>query len=126
MTEKQLSDIVSGYMLRQYPNVLFRFDFGADAKMSINQAKRMKKLNGKWNRGFVDLFIYTARKRFHGLAIELKVVSPFKADGELKKNKHLEEQREIHKKLISEGYAVFFTVGFNETKEKIDLYLKED
>lgn len=64
---------------------------------------------------------------YNGLYLELKAEgnSPFKKDGSLKKDEHLEEQEEMLEALRSRGYKAEFAVGFEEAKELIDDYLGE-
>lgn len=125
MTERQLTDLVANYLQIKYPNIIYRFDYGADLKMTIGQATRMKKLHGKGSKGFVDLFIYEARHGYFGLGLELKVVNPYKKNGEIKKNEHLQRQGELHQKMSEKGYFADFVTGWEEVKEKIDWYLNE-
>jgi len=122
-TESTLASKVSNYLQIQYPSVMFQYSIGADVRLPINTAKRLHRLNGRWSRGFVDLFIYEAKNGYCGLGIELKAVTPFKKDGTLKKNSHVESQDNFHKKLRDQGYKCEFAVGFDDTKKLIDEYL---
>ncbi len=124
MSESILAQKISNYLSLQYPKIMFQYSTGADVRLPIHIAKRLHKLNGRWSKGFVDLFIYEARNGYYGLAIELKIVSPFKKDGSLKKNEHLERQNAVHEMLRHRGYKVKFGCGFDETKKIIDDYLK--
>ena len=69
-----------------------------------------------------DLIIFEARRGYNGLLIELKVNSPFKKDGVLNKNEHLEGQQETILSLNEKGYKACFSTGFEETKRLIDWY----
>ena len=62
---------------------------------------------------------------YNGLYLELKAEgnSPFKKDGTLKKDQHLEEQNEVLNHLREKGYAAYFAVGFEEAQKLIDDYL---
>ena len=111
---------IAQFMRFQYPNVIFHFDL-AGLNLSKAQAGMMKAIQG--GRGFPDLFIAHANKGYHGLFLELKTVTPFKKDGTLKKDEHLEIQQQIHKRLRKEGYYGGFVVGFKETTEVIKNYL---
>lgn len=124
ISEKELAQQVAKYIQAQYPGVIFRYDAAADLRMTIGQAQRLKSLHGKRNRGYPDLFIAKVKGRYGGLFVELKVDSPYKKDGKLKKSKHLEEQANLHVELIAAGYRVVFAVGFDEAKEYIDNYIK--
>ena len=121
--EDNLENMVSEYLQSRYPQVIFRFDSSAGAKKTMFQAQRFKKLHGKRTRGHPDLFLYEARGGYHGLLIELKVVTPFKKDGTLKKSEHLEIQAARHEELRERGYKVEFGVGFDKVKRIIDEYL---
>jgi len=124
--EDILEEMVAEYLQRVYNAVLFHFDIGAGRKTTMFQATRAKRLHGKWSRGYPDLFIAVSNKYYHGLYIELKAdgKSPFKKDGKLKKDKHLEIQNNIHQVLRDEGYSCGFAVGFVEAKEVIDEYME--
>lgn len=62
---------------------------------------------------------------YNGLYLELKAEgnSPFKKDGTLKKDQHLEEQDKYLQTLRGKGYKAEFATGFNEAKKIIDDYL---
>ena len=117
---------LSRYLSEEYPTVLYRFDVGADVKLSINQASKFSKLQGMWSRGYPDLFIAKTNKYYAGLYLELKAdgASPYKKDGALKKNRHLEMQDFIHRHLRDEGYQVFFVTGLEEAIKKVDEYME--
>jgi hypothetical protein len=73
-----------------------------------------------------DLLILEPRNGYSGLFIELKIDTPFKKDGTIKAstNNHLKGQFESIELLKKKGYKACFAVGFDETKEIIDDYLK--
>jgi hypothetical protein len=71
------------------------------------------------------LIILEPKGKFHGLCIELKIKSPFKKNGELLKNEHLEGQQKSIFDLQQKGYFAKFSVGFDETKELIDWYMSQ-
>ena len=120
--EYQLSKAVHTYLRLQYPQVLFHFDL-AGLNLSRAQAGMTKAI--QHSKGFPDLFIARACGRYHGLFIELKVVSPYLKDGKtLKKNEHLERQHKNHLQLSSQSYYAVFGTGFDECKEIIDTYLQ--
>jgi len=121
--ESNLASNVAKFMQVQFPTAIYQYTIGADVRLPINTARRLHKLNGRWSKGFVDIFIYEARNGYHGLAIELKAVTPFKKNGELKKDSHLENQANFHKELEARGYKAIFTTGFEETVEAIREYL---
>jgi hypothetical protein len=120
--EDSLAQQVATYLNTQYPKVIYHFDTGSGGRTTIGLAMRNKRLN-KW-RGYPDLFICECKGLYGGLFIELKAESIFKKDGELKKNAHIEEQRDVLNNLMSKGYYAMFGVGFEDCKRIIDEYLK--
>lgn len=129
MSEHQLYEKVARYLQMYYPDVVYRFDLAADLKLTVGQASKHKRLHPK--RGYPDLFVANHHYDledcvdYHGLYLEIKAEgnSPFKKDGTLKKDEHLEEQNEMLKKLRAKGYKAVFAVGFEEAKQIIDDYL---
>lgn len=122
--EETIAQAISYYMQLEHKDIIFRFDYGADVKQSIGQAKKMKQLQGVNSRGFPDLTIYEPINEFHGLLIEMKAITPFKKDGTLKKSEHLKEQQEYHERLRAKGYYVTFATGYDEIKSVIVNYLE--
>ena len=133
MSEHQLYVLVAEYLQAQYPDVVYRFDLAADLKLTVGQAKKHKRLHP--TRGYPDLFIAEPAPRcidggwnneWHGLYIEIKKdgESPFKKDGTLKKDQHLEEQQEMLERLEFRGYKAVFGVGFDEITKIIDDYMR--
>jgi hypothetical protein len=122
--EATLAQQVSDYLTLAYPKVIFRFDYGADVRLTMNQAKKMKALQGRNSKGYPDLFIAQPNKDYAGLYLELKATTPFKKDGTLKKSEHLEKQQERHIQLIEAGYMATFSTGLKETINFIDNYMK--
>lgn len=124
--EQILTEQVSRFMQMQFPNVIFKFDLASDQKLTIQQASRNSNLHGKWSRGSPDLTIFEKRGEYGALFLELKAEgkSPFKKNGELKKNDHLETQDKYHQELRKRGYKVEFSTGFDETILKIRAYLR--
>ena len=70
-----------------------------------------------------DLIIFEPKRDYAGLFIELKVKSPFKKDGTLLKNDHLEGQQNTINDLSKLGYKAMFCTGFEEFKIAVDEYL---
>jgi hypothetical protein len=109
------------YLKLQYPNVIFNADMSG-IKLSIGQAMKQKKLG--MPKGYPDLFIAEPNGTYNGLFIELK-----KSGLKLKKkdgswiNEHIEEQAQMYK-LNLRGYYATFCIGFNEAKQTIDNYFK--
>lgn len=130
--EHQLYEKIARYLQENYPDVIYRFDIAADLKLTKGQAAKHKRLHPK--RGYPDLFIAQSAPRcidgswkyeYYGLYLEIKAEgnSPFKKDGSLKKDEHLEEQEEMLEALRSKGYKAEFATGFEEAKKLIDDYL---
>lgn len=123
--EYQLQKAICQYLDLQFPDVLYLSDTVASVKLTIPQAARNKAIQ---KQGFKcpDLLILEPRNGWHGLFIELKTKSPFKKNGELLKNEHLEGQWETIEKLNRKGYKACFSWSFDQTKEIIDGYMKEE
>lgn len=148
MSESELQEAVAGYLVRQYPDVMFHSDFGSGVKLTPAQARRQKCQNG-YRKGWPDLFIAQHRAWLeprqnslqlgltldaygraccemieYGLFLELK-----KEGTRLKKKngdwatEHISEQAEVIEKLRQRGYCAEFAVGFEEAKRIIDEYL---
>lgn len=129
MTEHEMYMQIADYMRYQYPDVIYRFDLAADLKLSIGQAKKHKRLQGR--RGYPDLFIaepafdFNRSRDIHGLFLEIKRpdVKIYKKNGELVANEHIREQAAVLDELRQRGYMAEFACGFDEAKKIIDWYL---
>lgn len=132
MTEAQLQANVAMYLRMQYPDVMFKSDFGSGVKLSPYQA-RMQKLQSGGKRGWPDLFIAEPVPRcvdggwkdeWHGLFIELKREGTRlkKKDGSWA-SEHIAEQYDVLDRLQFRGYRAEFAVGFEEAVNLIDEYL---
>lgn len=127
MTEHEMYMQIADYMRYQYPDVIYRFDLAADLKLSIGQAKKHKRLQGR--RGYPDLFVAEVRsledKYYHGLFIELKKAGTriYRKDGRLVSDAHIREQFDMLEQLRQRGYKAEFACGFDEAKKIIDEYL---
>lgn len=123
-SEHSLYEQIARYLQQQYPNVIYRFDLAADIKLTPGQAAKHHRLHPK--RGYPDLFIAESSSKDHGLYLEIKTESnsPYKKDGTLKKDKHLEEQAKMLERLRARGYKAEFGVGIEECKKIIDEYLR--
>ena len=129
MREHEMYIQIADYMRYQYPEVIYRFDLAADLKLSIGQAKKHKRLQGR--RGYPDLFVAEARRlgdRYYaGLFIELKKAGTriYRKDGRLVSDAHIREQFDMLEQLRQRGYMAEFACGFDEAKKIIDEYLGE-
>lgn len=132
MKESDLHKQICNYIRYQYPKVLFNTDLSG-LKLSIGQAAKVKNLRSC--NGFPDIVIYEQKEYWDAdnfyanscaLFLEVKKESPYlKAHSkELKKNKHIQMQSEVHYILRDKGYFVEFVWTFDMAKELIDWYLK--
>jgi len=124
--EEQLKESISAYLRLQYPKVIYRFDIAADIFLPIGVARKSKRIH-KHEKGYPDLFIAEMRSGYGGYFLELKkdAYEVFtKKEGRFKKKVHLIEQLEFLERLAKKGYKVDWGLGFDDTKEKIDNYLK--
>ena len=120
--EYDLQANVCHWLDLQFPTALYMSDTVASLKLTKRQAVRNKAIQKD---GFKtpDLLIFEPRGKYKGLFIELKVKSPYKLNGELLKNKHLEGQQKTINDLIKRGYYATFSTGFDETIEIIKKYM---
>ena len=130
MDERTIHQQVCDFIRYQYPKIIFNTDLSGATKLTINQARRMKRLRS--SKGFPDLVIYEKRGNYGALFIELK------KDGVnlLKKrivdsygepafaSDHLREQNEMMERLREKGYKCEFAVGYNSAVKIINDYLK--
>jgi hypothetical protein len=122
--EYHLQKQICQWLEYQHPNVLFLSDTVASVRLTIPQQVRNKGIQKK---GFAcpDILILEPRGVFCGLFLELKVDSPLKKDGALKKSDHLERQAKSLRELSNKGYYARFSWGFEMTKEIITDYLNQ-
>lgn len=138
-SEHNLYEQIARYLQLQYPSVIYRFDVGSDLKLTPGQAAKHKRLHPE--RGYPDLYIAESSENinskdwngivrewgfYFGLYLEIKTESnsPYKKDGTLKNDQHLEEQARMLEKLRARGYKAEFGVGFEGCKKIIDEYLR--
>lgn len=121
--EFDLQKRVCAYLRAVHPSVFFMSDTIASLKLTKMQATRNAQIQKP---GFKtpDLLIFCPKGNYHGLFIELKIESPYKQNGELKSNKHLQDQSETIKKLKELGYYADFHWDFNKIVSLIEWYLK--
>jgi len=91
----------------QHPDVMFLSDTIANVKLNGQQAGRNKKIQKK-DFKCMDVIILEPNKYYHGLLIELKVETPYKLNGELKKDEHLEAQNKSIEIMREKGYYACF------------------
>jgi len=121
--EEKIQMAVSKYLKKEYPDVVFVCDFAAGYRVPIWIGSIIKLMRS--SSGLPDVIILEPNKSYHGLCIELKREdkNPFKKDGGLKSDEHLEKQYEVLCKLESKGYLARFAVGIEEAKSVIKEYM---
>lgn len=120
--EFELQKQIAAYLDWQYPDAMYLSDTIASVKLTIPQQLRNKEIQ-KSDFKCPDLLILEPKGEYKGLLIELKVESPYKKDGNLKKDKHLEAQETTIRRLNLKGYYATFCWGFEMTKKTIDWYM---
>lgn len=122
MSELIEHTMVCNYLRANYPDVIFFSDLSG-VKLPWGLAHKVASL--KSQRGIPDLVILEPRNGHHGLVLELKKTgnNPYKKDGTLKKDPHLEEQAEVLQHLTALGYHAQFAVGFEDARNIITKYL---
>lgn len=140
-SEHNLYEQIARYLQLQYPNVIYRFDIGADLKLTMGQAVKHKRLHPE--RGYPDLFIAEPKnikvktalgndyslvetKTLGGLYLEIKKDGEklTKKDGSWR-TPHIAEQAEALEKLRAKGYKAEFGIGFEKCTQIIDEYLRK-
>ena len=117
-----LQKAVCRFLNKNYPEVLFLSDTIGNIKLTQFQASRNKEIQDE-DFKCPDLLILEPNKFYKGLFIELKIKTPFKKNGELLKNDHLEAQQKSINLLIAKGYCAFFKWEFDDIKELIRWYM---
>lgn len=134
--EAKLSENVASYLRAK--KLIFRFDI-TDMNLTMPQALRQKRIQ-MIERGFTDLMIFEPRNNFHGMFVELKnkysdvykkdetykkVTKPIKHRGKVVGHyDHIQEQHKMHERLRAKGYHVVWGLGYKDTIDKIEEYLK--
>jgi len=102
--EENLSLLIARYLkIKKY---VYRFDVGADLKLTIGQARK-NKAKQMPERGFPDLMVFKNSKT---IFFELKKSKGeiYKKNGKIREGKHIQEQVRFHEKLRKEGFDVYF------------------
>jgi hypothetical protein len=122
-TEALLHTQIAKYMKAQYPRVRFHSSYDGELLAGgVRQGVKMKTQN--WGPGFPDMMIFFRAGSSSGLALEIKVKSPYKKNGELLAGTHLKEQSEWLEYLFMQGWDAYFIWEFDQAKKIIDEYLK--
>lgn len=124
MSEYRVHKAIATYMKAQYQNTVFTSD-SSGIRLTIGNAIKMLAL--KSDDKIPDLFIFEARGGYHGLIIEIKESgkSPWRLDGTLRTDKHIQAQAKTLKKLNAVGYFACFGVGFDSIQAIIDKYMNQ-
>ena len=122
-TERRIHKRLAVYIREKYPDV--RFHSSLDGE-HFGEHQRAHIIALQWGNGFPDLMIYHSVGQHCGLAIEVKTAEgkPFKKDGTLKKNEHLQEQSSWLDHLKEHGWEAKFGVGYLNCRDIVDTYLK--
>ena len=120
--EFRLQQQICKWLSYSHPKIIFLSDTIANMKLTPQAQLRNKSIQKS---GFhcPDLIILEPKGGWHGLFIELKIKSPYKKDGTLLKNEHLENQQRSMNDLKAKGYYCIFAWEFDEIIKIIDKYL---
>ena len=120
--ENDLHLAICKYIKLQYPSVIFTSE-SSGIRLRIGQATLLKRMRSC--AGLPDIWILEPRKSYHACLLELKKegTTIYKKDGDMRKDKHLQEQENILHRLKQKGYFAEFVVGFEQAKAVIDYYL---
>lgn len=118
---------VVNYLKLKYPKVRFLANYLSGARLPVYLAVKAKKL-GQASQGTPDLFIFFNNGKYASLAIELKAEgkNPFKKDGMLKSDEHLEKQFNYINYLNNIGFYAKFCVGADDAIKTIDSYMNNE
>ena len=118
---------VVNYLKLKYPKVRFLANYLSGARLPVYLAVKAKKL-GQASQGTPDLFIFFNNGKYASLAIELKAEgkNPFKNDGMLKSDEHLEKQFNYINYLNKIGFYATFCVGADDAIKTIDRYMNNE
>jgi hypothetical protein len=119
-----LQKAVCKFLETNYPNALFLSDTIGNVKLTESQAYRNKQIQKK-DFKCTDLLILEPNRLWNGLFIELKIKSPYKQNGQLYKNEHLQAQEKSINDLIQKGYFACFKWDFEDVKKLINSYMKD-
>jgi len=110
-------------MTVRYPEIMVFSDCAAHIKKTLFQQQRANALSTpgeKWP----DVFIPQPSGAFAGMYLEFKAETPYKVDGAtLRKNEHIEAQRDTMARLWNRGYACYFVWSVEMAMEKVKWYL---
>jgi len=120
MKESDIHKSIIEWTKQKYPTVLINTD-SSGIKLNVGQAMQMKRLrNGN---GYPDISIYSKGSLGSALFIEVKNTSPYKNNGELFSETHLQEQDDMRISLLEQGYHCEFVWSLEQAKELITRHL---
>ncbi len=107
----------------EYPNLLILGDI---AGSYLLPSQREAAYDNRSGRGMPDIYIFTRKLGYTGLAIEFKKTGKKikRKDGKLLKNEHLSNQNEMLLRFQSEGWLSGFCIGKLNAYETIVNYLE--
>ena len=107
---------------KEFPNALIMCDI---AGSYLLPSQRERAYEGRSGKGMPDIYIYSGRFDYAGLAIEFKKTGEkvLRKDGKLLKKKHLEEQNKMLLRFQSEKWLTGFCIGKFNAYETISNYL---
>jgi len=118
--EYQLYRQVAAYLRLQYPKVWYHFDYAGN-NLSKAQAGQMKAI--QHSKGFPDLMIL--HPEGYVLFLELKAEgTKLFTRNRTPVNEHVAQQIEWLEGLSVAGVGAEFAIGFDDTKRKIDKFLR--
>lgn len=120
--EQNLQKQISQWMRIQHPDIYFLSDHSGMYFSSWPIRIYMKASRSK--HAALDLVFLEPRGVWHGLILELKKDSPFKSNGELMTNKHLQEQEKTIHHLRGKHFKAEWAWQFEQAKTIITDYLK--
>ena len=120
--EFKLQQAVCRWLSIQHPKVIYMSDTIANVRLTPQAQLRNKSIQ-KFGFHCPDLILFEPRGEWHGLFIELKIKSPYKKDGSLLKNEHLQNQSDSMYLLRERGYYCIFAWEFDQITEIINEYL---
>jgi hypothetical protein len=120
--EYQIYNAIATYLKYQYPKILYHFD-PTGLNLSKAQSGMLKAI--QCNKGYPDLVILESRGQYKSFFLEIKSegTNLYKKSGE-SASEHIADQLDCLLELRMRGYKAEFAVGFSESKELIDDYLK--
>lgn len=125
MTEEQIQIMCNHWINVRYPELskLYFFNSFQGMRLNFGQIKKAKKTGGL-KTGLPDFMFLKNNGAYSGLFIELKKESPYLKNGQLKKDDHLELQRDVLEQLKIEGYYAVFAWSFDQFKKIVTDYME--